>query len=95
MIMRTVGAVGRRVMEMHGLVTGQPEITLGLTGGEIVEDHMDLPIGMVGDDPVHEGEELDPPAALGMAADDFAGRDVERGEEGGGAVPVYNRAIDR
>jgi hypothetical protein len=25
MIMRTVGAVGRRVVEMHGLVTGQPE----------------------------------------------------------------------
>ena len=73
------------------LWTGQPEITLGLMGGEIVEDHMDLPIGMVGDDPVHEGEELDPPAALGMAADDFA----ERGEEGRGAVPVYNRAIDR
>jgi hypothetical protein len=47
-------------MEMHGLVTGQPEITLGLMGGEIVEDHMDLPIGMVGDDFVHEGEELDP-----------------------------------
>jgi hypothetical protein len=36
---------------------------------------MDLPIGMVGDDLVHEGEELDPPAALGMAADDFAGRE--------------------
>ena len=25
MIMRTVGAVGRRVVEMQGLVTGQPE----------------------------------------------------------------------
>ena len=63
MIMRTVGPVGRRVVDMHGLVTGQPEDHGGLMGGEIVEDHMDLPIGMVGDDFVHEGEELDPGSA--------------------------------
>ena len=49
---------------------------------------MDLLVGVVGHDRVHEGEELDPPAPLGVLGLDLAGRDVERGEQGAVAVPL-------
>ena len=76
-----------RVVEMHVGVAGEPQVELRLVGGEIVEDDVDLSIGIGGGDLVHEGEEFDPPAPFAVAADDLSGGDIERGEEGGGPVP--------
>jgi len=58
--------MGRRAVKVDGLVPGQPAIALGLVGLEVVEDDVDLLVGVVGHDGVHEGEELDPPAPLGV-----------------------------
>jgi len=40
-------------------MTLQPEVTLRLVGREVVEDHVDLPVRIVGHDLVHEVEEFD------------------------------------
>jgi hypothetical protein len=48
---------------------------------------VDRLIGIAGDDLVHEGEELDAPTAFAVTVDDFAGGDIERGEQGRGSVP--------
>src|SRR5215831_319694 len=58
------GGMGRRKMEMDVLVPRQPAVVFGLVGIEIVQNHMDLPAGMVGNQAVHEIQELDAPAAL-------------------------------
>ena len=42
------GGVGWRVMEMHGLVALEPDVALGLVGGEIVEDDMDFALRIGG-----------------------------------------------
>ena len=46
-----------------------------------------------GDDAVHEAEELDTAAALGMCCDDFAGGDFERCEQGRGALQSLDRRL--
>ena len=51
-------------------------------GGEIVENDMELAIPKGGDDAVHEAEELDTTAALGMRGNDPAGGDFERCGQG-------------
>ncbi len=61
---------------------------IALVGVEVVEDDMDFLVGIEGDDLIHEGEELDAPAALLVRGGDLAGGDIEGGEEGGGAVPL-------
>ena len=58
------GGPGRRVMEMHILVPGQPAVAFRLVGVEIVEDDVDLAPGMGRDDAVHEIQELDPAPPL-------------------------------
>lgn len=62
---------------------------------EIVEDDMDLPLGMPGHNPVHEIEELDAPAAAVMLGADLAAGNVERGEQGCGAMPFVVVPSDR
>ena len=44
------GGVGRRVVEMNVLVAGEPHVAVRLVGGEIVEDHVDFTLRIVGDD---------------------------------------------
>jgi hypothetical protein len=68
------------------LVPDQPAVIFGLVSIEIVQDHMDLAASMIGNQAVHEIEELDTPAALIMAGLDQASGNIERGEQGGGPV---------
>lgn len=51
-------------MEMHILITLQPEIALWLVGREVVEDDVDLSVRIVGHHLVHEVEELQATASL-------------------------------
>src|SRR6476620_11158629 len=60
---------------------------------EIVEDDVKRAIREGGNEAVHEAEELDAAAALGMGCDDPAGSDLERGEQGRGAVPPVVVAV--
>jgi hypothetical protein len=53
-----------------------------LVGRQVIEDHVDLFALILLDDPVHEVAELQPATAFVMLADDLAGADVERGEQG-------------
>ena len=80
------GGMGRRKMEMDVLVPRQPAVVFGLVGIEIVQNHMDLPAGMIGNQAVHEIQELDATAALIMAGLDQASGNIEGGEQGRGAV---------
>ena len=58
---------------------------------------MDLLVGIVGHDRVHEREELDPAAPLGVLGRDLARGDVERGEQGAVAAPpvLVRLAVER
>jgi hypothetical protein len=55
-------------MEVDVAMPRQPEITLGLVRRKIVEDHMDLPVRIVGHNRVHEIEELDAAASLARSS---------------------------
>ena len=50
-------------------------------GIEVVEDGMDLLVRIDGDDVVHEGKELDAPAALLVGGGHLARRQIERGKQ--------------
>ena len=69
-------------------MTLQPAVVLGLVGVEIVENDMDLPTGVLGDDAVHEVEKLDPAAALVLAPADLASGHVERCLQGRRAMSL-------
>ena len=86
------GGMGRRKMEMYILVPRPPAIVFRLMGIEIVQNHMDLAAGMIGNHAVHEIQELDAPAALIMAGRDQASGNVEGGEQGRGAVTFVGMA---
>src|SRR5215470_11384645 len=66
---------------------GKPPVALWFMGFEIVEDDVDLALGIRGDYAVHEVEEFDAASALIMAGCDLAIGDVECGEQCRGAVP--------
>ena len=68
--------------------TLQPAIVLGLVRVEIVENDMQFAARMLGGDPVHEVNELDPAAALVLPAGDLATRHVERREQRGLTMPL-------
>jgi len=73
-----------REVEMNVGVAFEPTVILWLVGVEIVEDDMDLPARMFGDDPVHEVEELDPPPPFIVPPQDFAARHIEGRKKRGG-----------
>jgi len=58
------GGSSRRVVEVNGLVPGQPPVALALVGVEVVGSDVDLASRMGRDDAVHEIEELDPAPSL-------------------------------
>src|SRR4029453_7820996 len=62
---------------------------------EIVEDDVELAIREGGDEAVHEPEEFDAAAPLGMRRDDPSGGDFERCEQGRGAVTLVVMALAR
>jgi hypothetical protein len=66
----------------------QPHVSLGLMRRKIVEDDMDFAFRIGGDDLVHEIEEFDAPASFVMAADDFATRKIEGGEQRRRPMPL-------
>ena len=70
----------------------EPALVL-LMGVEIVEDDVKLAIREGGNDAVHEAEELDTAAPLGMRRDDPPGGDFKRCEQGRGAVPLVVVAL--
>src|SRR5262245_20398213 len=74
-------------MEGPARVPGQPRQDLGvLVAGVVVEDHVDQLAGTdLALETVEEAQELLVP--LHALADHRAVQDVERGEQGGGAVP--------
>jgi hypothetical protein len=53
------GGVGRPEVEAHVGMTRQPAVALRLVGVEVVEHDVDVAIGVIGHDLVHEVEELD------------------------------------
>src|SRR4029453_3272774 len=83
-------ARGRREVEGPARVRGEPSAHLGmLMRGVIVEDHVDHLAGRhLALDRVQEADELLVAVARHAAADHPAVEDVERGEQGGGAVAL-------
>src|SRR6201993_775791 len=71
------GGVGRREVKMDVLVACQPAIVFGLMGVQIVENDMNLAVGIGGDDAVHEIQELDAATAPVMAGFDQTGGHFE------------------
>jgi hypothetical protein len=71
----------RDEMEMDFWVFLEPTLVL-LMGVEIVEDDVEFSIREGGNDIVHEAEELDTAAPLGMRRNDLSGGDFERCEQG-------------
>ena len=84
------GGTGWREVEVHIAMTGKPTVGLRLMSVEIVEDDMNLPPRMLGHDPVHEVAELDTPTAAVMLGADLAAGNIERGEQGRGAMPFMH-----
>ena len=80
------GRVGGGEVEVDIGVLSQPKVLLGFVGVEVVQDHMDCLASLGLDNFVHEVEELPSAAALIVSGLDFAGDDIERGEEGAGSV---------
>ena len=60
----------------------------GLVGVEVIEDDVDLPGRVLGNQIVHEVKELAAPAAVIVPGFDLAGGNLERGKERRGAVPL-------
>src|SRR5262245_5789459 len=79
-------------MKMDVGVLLEPALVL-LVGVEIVEDNVKLAIREGGNNAVHETEELDTAAALGMRRNDPAGGNFECGEQGRGAMPLVIVAL--
>src|SRR5205085_8419262 len=64
-------------VQVHVLVPLQPPVLFGLVRVQIVENHMDLPISMLGHDPVHKIQELPPSATVIMCGSYQSGRDLK------------------
>ncbi len=75
-------------MKVHVLVAGQPSVAFGLMGVEIVHDDMNLAAGVLGDDAVHEVEELGAAAALVMIALHQPRGHLQSRKQSGRAVPL-------
>ena len=78
--------MGRDEMKMDVLVAREPAIRFGLVGVQIVQDDVQLAIGIVGDEAVHKMQKFDPPAAAVVTALDQSGGDLKGGEQRRGAV---------
>ena len=83
---------GRGEMETDGGVFLEPALVL-LMRVEIVEDDVKLTIREGGNEAVHEAEELDTTAPLGMRRDDPSGGDFKRCEQSRGAMPLVVVAL--
>ena len=82
------GGARRREMKVDVGMADEPAVGLRLMGVEVVEDDVNLPLGMRGHDAVHEVEELDAPAAPIVLGSHLAGSNVESSEQSRGAMPL-------
>ena len=73
---------------MHILIPYLPPVPLRLVRGQFVEDKVDLLALILLYHAAHEVEEFQMPEALLMPARNLGGAHVQRGEPGGGAVPL-------
>src|SRR5260370_30408271 len=65
----------------------QPAVVFRFMGAQVVQNDVNLLSGIQTDHVVHEVQELDTPAALGVLANgQLAGQHVEGGKQGGGTV---------
>ena len=78
--------------ETHVLVPRQPTVVLGFVRVQIVEDDMDVAVGVVGDNAVHEVKKFDAPTAAVVARPDHPGGDVKSGKQHRRAVPLVGMA---
>ena len=85
---------GRREVKLHIGMGLEPRFVL-LVGVEVVEHDVDVAIGVIGHDLVHEVEELDTAPPTVVAGPDLAGSHVERGKEGGRARAGYSHGCVR
>jgi len=74
--------MGRRIVKMNSWMSAQPPVMLGLVSVQVIEDHVDLPLGAVGDHLVHEIEKLPMPPPLVVPGFELTGCDVEGRKEG-------------
>src|SRR6266498_5386961 len=82
------GGMRGRVMEVDVGMPLQPAVAFGLMGIEVVEDDMDLPVGIGGHDAVHKIEKFHSAAALIVARFDQPSGYLQGGEQGGRAVSL-------
>ena len=68
--------VGGSEMKMHIGVSSQPTILFWLVAGKIIQNHMDVLLGMSGQDSVHELEEFPATPALVVAGLNLAAGNV-------------------
>jgi len=76
-----LGGVGRGEVKMDILVARPPAIVFGLMGVQVVQDDVNPPAGMAGENAVHEVQELEAPAAPIMAGFDQTGGHLQSCEQ--------------
>ena len=79
-------------MEVDQRMALEPAVLFGLVGVLVVQHDMNLAARVLSHDLIEEVEELTPSAAAVVACLYLSGDDVERGEQGGGAVPLIAMA---
>ena len=84
-LVEPAGIGGSEVKENVGM-TRQPAVVLGFVGVEIVEDDVDLLLRVVGNQIIHEVQELTPPAAFVVPSFDLPRGHFERRKERRGTM---------
>ena len=80
------GGVSWRVVKAHGFVAGQPAVVPRFMGVEIIQDHVDLLVGIVGNDFVHKIKKLPTTTAFVVPSFDLSCGHIQGDEQGGGSV---------
>ena len=73
---------------MYQRMALEPAVLFGLVGIQVIQHDVNLAACMLADDLVEEVEELTPSAAIVVSCLHLSCNDVERGEQGGGAVSL-------
>ena len=80
------GSVGRDVMEVDIGMPSQPPVMLGLMSIKVIQDNVQLLVGVLSDQTVHEVQELTPAPAAIVAYRHRPSGNLQGSEEGGGPV---------
>src|SRR5215831_10363025 len=79
---------GGGVVEMDVGMTGEPVISFGFVGVQIVQDHMNLPSRMLADELVHEVEKLSTASTRIVAGLNLSGGNIQRCKQSGRSMPL-------